>query len=129
MLKFLLPLSCTEFTGNVTLLTFTSHDIFVGYKPFEAYWPSCMYAAGTDADLCPKTIAESISEARAGVDERARGVDAPAKLRCVLFGFGDNHVGVVRGVRVDVRYRGRERGDGEDGEGEGKMFGLVIFAF
>ena len=57
---------------------------------------------GANPHLGTKAISEAVGEARARIDEHARRVDAADERARGGGGLGDDAVGVVRAVRVDV---------------------------
>ena len=61
-----------------------------------------MHLVRANADLCTKSKAHTIAEARAAVPELTRRVYAIAETICDLLRGGNNGIGVVRAVGVDV---------------------------
>ena len=86
-----------------------------------------MRLARRDAHFGPETIAEAIGEARRGVDEGPRAVEATTEYTPVGVGFGHDGVGMVRGMSGDVSKGGGERGDNGDCYSEVEKLGIVVF--
>ena len=112
---------------DVTLLALAPQDILVRHEPLEPDRPTRVDPSRADAHLGAKAISEAVGEARARVDEHARRVDAAYERACGVGRLGDDAVGVVRAVLVDVRDGGAEGRHGAHGEGEREVLGRVVF--
>lgn len=76
--------------------------------------------------LRPKPVPEPIRKPRTRIHKHPRTVHSLAEPLRVPLVLRHDRVRVVRAVRVDVLDRGRERGDGLDGERELEELGLKV---
>jgi hypothetical protein len=97
-----LPGSPAKFPNDMALFVLAPQDVLVRHESLKPDRTTRVDPPGADPHLSTKAIPEAVGEARARVDEYARRVDAAdERARCVG-GLGDDAVGVVRAVRVDV---------------------------
>ena len=102
MFEPLLPFSSSELANDMALVVFTSHDILVRTQTLQTYGASRVYATCTYTHFGTESVAEPVSETGAGIHVRPRRVDSSTELGRMLAVLGDDRVGVVRRVRVDV---------------------------
>ena len=108
MLPSLFPLSVLT-----SRLARPPDQVLIDSQPFQPDGPATVNLVGTDAHLGAKAIAHPVRHTRAGVPIHAGGIHAGHERLGGALGRGEDGVGVVGGVRVDVR-------DGEvDGVGHG----------
>jgi len=105
-----LPRAPTKFADDMTLLVLTSQNVLVSHESLEPHRSARMDPSSADPHLSTKSVTKTVSEARARVDEHARRIDAADECVDGIGGLGDDAVGVMRAVHVDVR----------DGEHEGR---------
>ena len=86
----------------------TECEILVATEFFEGHGSAGVELVGADADFCSKTELSTIGEAGGGVPEYTGGVDFELEFLCGFFVFGDDAVGVVGAVVVDVLNGGVE---------------------
>lgn len=116
----------TIIPSSMSFSPFATDDILIYHQSLESYRPSRMYPSRADTNFSPKSIPEAICEACAGIHECSGTIDRATEEPPVLRGLGENHVGVVGGVRVyeaDCVSYGR---DGVDGEDEVEEFSVVV---
>ena len=129
MRVFFLPGLPTKLPDDVTVRAVAPQNVLVRHESLESDGPARVDPAGADPHLGAEPIAESVRKARARVDEHARRVDAAHERAAGLGRLGDDTVGVVRAVLVDVRDGGREGGHGAHGEREREVLGRVGFGW
>ncbi len=76
--------------------------VFVGDQAVESDGAAGVELAGGDADFGSEAIAEAVREAGGAVAVDTGGIDKCHELLTVFIAFGDNRVGVVGAVAVDV---------------------------
>ena len=81
---------------------------------------------GADAHLGPESVAHPIGHASGGVPIYACGVDGGHEFFGQGGGGGEDAVGVVRAVGVDVGYCSGKGWDGLYGEDWGEELGCVV---
>lgn len=94
--------------------------------PLESDRSPRVRLARRDAHLGAKPVPEPVGKARTRIDVHARRVDPARERPRVVVRLGDDAVGVVGRVRVDVGDGGRAGGDGLNGEGEVEKLGRVV---
>ena len=82
---------------------------------------------GGDADFRAEAVLEAVGETGGGIDHDAGAVDRAQEGAGVSVGFGDDAVGVVAAVGVDVGDGFFEAVDDFDGEDGGEVFGVPVF--
>ena len=114
---------------NVTLLALAPQNILVSHKSLESNRPPRMDPPRADPHLGAEAIAKPVCEAGARVHEHAGRVDAAHERAAGSGRLGDDTVGVVRAVLVDVRDGGCEGAHGAHGEREREVLGRVGFGW
>ena len=112
---------------DMTLLALAPQNILVRHESLESNRPPRMNPSCADPHLGAEAITKSVREARARVHEHAGRVDATHGRAPGRGRLGDDAVGVVRAVLVDVRDGGCEGGHGAHGEHEREVLGHVGF--
>ena len=100
--------------------------VLVNHQALEADGATRVDLVGADADLGAEAVAHAVGEARGRVPVSSRAVDGRHEALGELLGRGQDGVGVVRAVLVDVGHGLLEAGDGLDGEGEGEELVAVV---
>ena len=81
-----------------------------------------MQLVGGDADLGAQPVLEAVGEAGRDVDHHARRIDLAQEARRGGVRIGDDRVGVMRAVALDVSDRLVERSDDLDADDRGQVF-------
>lgn len=76
--------------------------VLVNKKTFQTHWSTRVRAVGADAHLGTEAVAETVGKPGRRVVEDPRRVDAGEESASGGRVFGDNRVGVVAAMRVDV---------------------------
>jgi len=113
MCVLFLPRLPTKLPNDMTARAPTPQNVLVRHESIKSDGPARVDAAGADPNFGAEAIAETVGEARARVDEDPGRVNAADEGAAGRRGLGNDAVGVVRAVRVDVR-----DGRGEGGYGE-----------
>ena len=93
----------------------------------DADRPARMHAAGRDADLGAEAELAAVGELRRGVVQHDRGVDLAQEFLGGLLVRGDDRVGVVRAVALDMRDRGVDAVDDLRRDDAVEIFGRPVF--
>lgn len=88
---------------------------------------SRMRLSRAHSHLRPESVPEPVCEPRTRIHKYSGAVDPSAERLCVGVVLGDDAVGVVGGVVVDVGDGGGEGGDDLDGEVGFEELGVVVF--
>src|SRR5665213_733998 len=112
--------------GSGPHLAVAPDDVFVAGQLLRADRPARRQASGRDADFRAHAEFAAIGELRRGIGQHDGAVDLRQEfLRCGLF-LGDDRVGVVRAVMVDVPYGAVEPVDDAHGQDGVEIFGVPI---
>src|SRR5690606_4677315 len=107
-------------------LAVAKNDIFLRGQALQSDRAACMQLVGGDADLGTETVFEAVGAARRGVDhDRARIhlAQETARMRVV---FGDDGLGMLRGVAIDVVDGLFDAADDLDRDDGIEIFGVVV---
>ena len=127
MCVLLLVGSPPKLPDDVPILALASQNILIRHESVEPNRSARMDPPSANPHLGTEPVAKAVREARAGVHEHARRVDAAHEGATGCGRLGHDAVGVVRAVRVDVRHGGCEGGYGKHGEREREVLGRVGF--
>ena len=108
-------------------LAFSGEEVFVGDKAFEADGTAGVELAGADADFGTKAVAEAVREAGGAVAVDTGGVDHLLEACCGCIVAGEDGVGVVGAVAVDVVDGLFDIGDHLEGDNEIQILCAEIF--
>ena len=108
-------------------LAFSGEEVFVGDKAFEADGTAGVELAGADADFGTKAVAEAVREAGGAVAVDTGGVDHLLEARRGCIVTGEDGVGVVGAVAIDVVYGLFDIGDHFEGDNEIQILCAEIF--
>ena len=100
--------------------------VFVGDDAVQADRAAGVQLAGADANLGTEAVAEAVGEAGGTVVEDVGGVDLGEEARGGGGVAGDDGVGVVRAVLLDMVEGVVERVDDADGEDEVGVLGVPL---
>ena len=79
------------------------HHVLERGQPFDADGPTRMEFVSADADFGTQPVLKSVGKTCAGIDHHTAAVDLPQKTLGMKMIGGDDGVGMVRGLAVDVR--------------------------
>ena len=83
-------------------MTITQNDKLDGCQTFQANRTTRMELVGRDTDFRAQTILKAIGKPCRGIDHDRAGIHLPDETHCVRMIVGDDTVGVLRAVGVDV---------------------------
>jgi hypothetical protein len=107
-------------------LTRSTQNVLVGSQAIQTNRPARMELAGTDTDLRPKAIAETIGKACGCIMKDTRRIDLtqePLRSRRI---FRQDALRVRGAVRMDVVNRRIERGYDGDGDRQFTVLGMPV---
>ena len=113
------PIICRPLTGP-------TQQPPTGQQSLHPHWTPSMDPPGANPHFGAEAVAVAVGEARAGVDEDRRRVDALEKRIGDGDVLGDDGLGVAAAVLVDVLDGFIEAGDGGDGEHEVAVLGAPV---
>ena len=116
-----------EITDDAPLPLCTLQDPLVDAQPFQPDGPPRVRLARRDAHLGTQAESLSIGKPRRSVDENVGGRDPADKVGRLDVGRGQDRVGMMGRVDVDVFHRASNVGDRFDGELEVEVFRIERF--
>jgi hypothetical protein len=85
----------------VELAVAENHPLLAG-QPLQADRSARVDLVGRNSDFRTQAILETIGEARRGIDHHRRRIDLTQETQRLRVVLGDDRIGVVRSVAVDV---------------------------
>jgi hypothetical protein len=127
MRVLLLAGSPPDLPDDMPIFALASQNVLVRHQPVKSDGSARVDPPRADPHLRTEPIAKTVREARARVHEHSRRVDAVHEGVADGGRLGDDAVGMVRAVLVDVGDGGGEGGHGAHGERKREVFGRVGF--
>jgi hypothetical protein len=123
-MRIRLSLARRKVPNDAPILFVALQHPLVDAQPFQANRPPGMRLARRDPHLRTQAETLSVGKPRRGVDEHVGGRDSSNKVRRVSVRGGQDRIGVMGRVLIDMIHRGSNVGDGLDREFQVEVFGI-----